>query len=530
MEGLETPKLALKMTPLPHQERVADKLEGGGPGQLAYHGLGSGKTLSAINAAHQMHAPFLAIVPASLRENMRKEITRSGFKLPSMVMSYEEARKKMDDPEFKSFAENAVVAYDEAHRTGRSESFRSKIPAALASHRKIFLTGSPIRNHPVEVAPMINAIAPGSLPANEKDFNKYFIETTEHPVGYWGKLRGAKPGRTHKPVNLKWFEEAVKGKVDYHENVDRSEFPSFSESVIDVPMSAKQQATYNFVMGKYPALAYKVWHGIPPSKKETKDFQSFATGPRQVSNHPMPFNRSAKDTDSAKVQKIGDEVEQRWKRDKNYRGVTFSTYVESGIDPISRELTRRGVPHATFTGDMNDEQRKKVITDYNAGKVPHLLISGAGAEGLDLKGTKLMQITEPHWNEELINQVRGRAIRYKSHTHLPEKERHVEVQRFHSVPRPGVVGRMFGHTRAKGKGIDEYLHGIAKEKQRLNQPFLEVLKGRPAEEVQKEWDSQAAPKTAAAAATQAAQDFAGITFGCYFHGEVCLEDDCHAAR
>ena len=64
------------MTALPHQDRVADKLEAAPPGQgiLANHGTGSGKTFTAINAAKRLKLPILAITPASLRTNFTKEM------------------------------------------------------------------------------------------------------------------------------------------------------------------------------------------------------------------------------------------------------------------------------------------------------------------------------------------------------------------------------------------------------------------------------------------------------------------------
>lgn len=487
---VRTPKLAaLKMTPKPHQEQVSQKLETE-PGQIAFHGLGTGKTLTAINAAHRHKANLLAVVPASLRNNMKKEIEASGFKRPFRVMSYQEALKNLNNPEFHDFARKSVTAFDEAHRAGRAESQRSQLPKMIPARKKLFLTGTPIRNRPEEVAPLINALQPDALPGTPKEFRQKFTVTREVPVGFWGRLRGAKPGKETTPVNLHEFEKAVKGKVDFYENVDRGDFPSHSETIVETPMADRQQAAYDYTLGKYPAIAYKIRHGLPLNKSEERNFKAFMTGPRQVANYPGSFNRRATDADAVKVVKAVDEIQQRHKKDPNFRGVAYSSFLDTGVHPLSRELKRRGIPHAIFTGEQDDVSRKKIIEDYNAGKTPVLLISGAGAEGLDLKGTKLMQILEPHWNEELINQVRGRAIRYKSHGHLPEKERHVEVQRFHAIPRKTLIDRMFRRERAKAQSVDEFLYEMAKRKRRLNEPFLNVLKGQTAEQAMRDPDEK----------------------------------------
>lgn len=489
----------LTMTALPHQGRVADRLDDKKQdGLLAMHGLGSGKTFTSINAADKLKLPILAIVPAPLRNNYRKELVNSGFKGESTVVSYQEALDKIDDPKFRAQAAKSLVTFDEAHRMGHSDSQRSRLSTDLPAKKKLLLTATPIRNDPTELAPLINAVRPGALPMDPEEFRANYLHTREVPVGFWGRVLGAKPGKTTHPVNLEKFRKAVHGTVDHYEAVDRSDFPSSSESIVEVPMSAKQQAAYDFTMGKYPTLAYKIAHGLPMHRSEETNFRAFMIGPRQISNHPGGFNKSAGDKDAPKIRAAADQIEERYKKDKNFRGVAYSGFLDAGVHPLARELKKRDIPHAVFSGEVKDTDRKKIIEDYNTGKVPLLIISGAGAEGLDLKGTKLMQIMEPHWQEEMINQVRGRAIRYKSHSHLPSEQRHVEVQRFHAIPRPNFFERMIGRTRSKQKGVDEYIHENAHEKQHINEPFLKILReeadaktsGLRSKDAPKAWSSE----------------------------------------
>jgi len=475
----------LNFKPLQHQSDVSDKLDDEN-GQLVFHGLGTGKTKTIVNAAHEHGLPLVAIVPAALRNNMRKELESSGFKQPAQVLSYEEALKKMKDPDFLEHASKSLVAFDEAHRGSSEIGQRQKLLKQLPAAKKLLATATPARNEPAELAPLINSIEPGSLPDTSAEFNKKFIDTQTKPVGFVGWLTGQKGEKTRRPKNLHEFEQAVKGKVDFYQAVDRSNFPSVDEKIVEVPMAAKQQAAYDMTMGKYPMLWYKIKHGLPTTKNDESDFKAFMSGPRQVMNHPGPYNSSATDADAPKIQSAVDEIEKRIKKDKNFRGVAFSAYLDTGVHPLSRELERRGIPHAMFTGDQDETERKHIVESYNKGKLPVLLISGAGAEGLDLKGTKLMQILEPHWNEEMIDQVRGRAVRYKSHAHLPQDERHVEVQRFHAVPAPSWFDKMLGRHRGNDISADEYLYNKAKDKREILRPFLEILKGRPAADVESE--------------------------------------------
>ena len=76
---------------------------------------------------------------------------------------------------------------------------------------------------------------------------------------------------------------------------------------------------------------------------------------------------------------------------------------------------------------MSKTEKDNQVYKYNKGINKVILISSAGAEGLDLKETRTVIILEPHWNQSRIEQVIGRAARYHSHSNLPEIERRVDV-------------------------------------------------------------------------------------------------------
>ena len=479
-------KQPLSVTPLPHQRDLALRLADSG-GQLAFHATGSGKTISAVNAAHEHNLPLLAVVPAALRNNFRKGIEDAGFKGQSSVVSYEEAVRRMNDPAFREQASKSLVAFDEAARMGQTGTARSDLASGLPAAKRLLLTGTPARNAPHELAPLINSAAGKAvLPTDPKEFQTRFLQTRTVPVGFFSRLMGGQGAEVKVPANLHEFEKAVRNHVHHYGAADRTHFPSVSESILEVPMSDRQQSAFEFVTAKYPRFMYKIRHGIPPSKSETGDMMAFLSGPRQVSNHPSTFNASATDEDAPKVRLAADEIQRRHTTDPNYRGVVYSAFLPAGIEPVSRELTRRGISHHTFTGSMDDAGRKAAIDDYNAGRTPVLLISGAGAEGLDLKGTKHMVIMEPHWHEEQIKQVKARGIRFKSHAHLPEAERHVEVQRLHSVERPGFMDRvLWGKPRKPDMSVDEYVYARAKDKEQVIEPFLRVMRGESAADVEK---------------------------------------------
>jgi superfamily II DNA/RNA helicase len=159
------------------------------------------------------------------------------------------------------------------------------------------------------------------------------------------------------------------------------------------------------------------------------------------------------------------------------KAIVYSHYLESGIDPYKKKLEELNIPHGAFTGEMPRAERERMVKDYNSGKLKALLLSSAGGEGLDLKGTRLIQLMEPHWNQEKLKQVVGRGIRYKSHAGLPENERNVLVQRYLGTRAPyGVMERL--GLRKPGYGVDEYLDEMGARKEQLNQQVRQLLRER----------------------------------------------------
>ena len=106
-----------------------------------------------------------------------------------------------------------------------------------------------------------------------------------------------------------------------------------------------------------------------------------------------------------------------------------------------------------------------------------ILITGAGAEGISLKGVRQVHIMEPFWNEVRIQQVIGRAARLESHSHLPENERNVTVYRYVMRFADGAQ-RADQQLRRRDKNMttDEYIERLSARKSALAETFLAALK------------------------------------------------------
>lgn len=464
-------------TPLKdYQQRVVNKMnEPGRPGLVVSHGLGTGKTLTSIAAQDSLGTPATVVVPAALRANYEKERAKhlTGNAQTASINSLQNvARKGVPD--------SKLLIVDEAHR-GRdpaSSTFRALRDAK--ADQKMLLTASPFYNSPHDLAPLINIAAGERVLPNEKaDFDSEYTRYRRVGPGFWGRLRGDKPGEVQE-INPKRSEKLKKiydQWVDYQPGGTEG-FPTVSRENVDVPMDREQLAVYDTLMGQAPSwVARKVKKGLPPSKSEATQLNSFLTGARQSSLSTAPFVQSGAKVHESKIHKAFENLQKTLKDNPSARAVVYSNFLESGIKPYASYLSQAGIPFGQYTGEIPHAQRDQLVRDYNEGKTPVMLLSSAGGEGLDLKGTRLMQVLEPHWNSEKLKQVEGRGIRYGSHAQLPEDQRNVRVETYRATrPRQGLVERL--HFKTPGGAVDEYLSERSREKEDLNAQFRKLLEAQ----------------------------------------------------
>jgi hypothetical protein len=160
--------------------------------------------------------------------------------------------------------------------------------------------------------------------------------------------------------------------------------------------------------------------------------------------------------------------------DDRKKAIIYSNFVQSGLDPYAAALAKEKIPHAYFHGGVSEKERKKAVDEYNAGKLRALLIGPAGAEGLSTKGTSLIQLLDPYWNETRSNQAQGRGLRFDSHVGLPEELKDVKVQRYISkAQEPSRWRKLLGAQRFRTG--DEILQSLAASKEELNNKFKRIL-------------------------------------------------------
>jgi len=460
----------------PHQADAV-RHSRGKPGVILNHGLGSGKTLSSLAIAEDRGGRTLAVTPASLEQNYNKEIQK--FVKPDRHDSYTTdsyAKFRKDPMKYVREHKPDTLITDEMHRL-RNPTQAQKAIQSVRPHVKhhVGMTASLVNNHQSEVAGLVNTVS-GQHVMSQEDFNRKHIGTKKKGPGLWGWLKGIKPGEEESIRDPEGLNKALgpyihrfSGDPEYQKNLPKVEMEN-----VDVEMGDKQQDLMKALGKSNPSMDYKLRNNLPPSKQEKKNLNSFLTAMRQTANSPAPYDKTVKDPmeHSPKMRRMVEDMQGAAKDDPNFRGVMYSNYLDGGINPVSEamkddKMLRSGV----YQGSLTQKKRKELLDQFEKGDVNVLGLSPAGAEGIDLKGVKQMQVMEPDFNPETTEQAMGRTARYKSHHHLPEDERKVNIKKYRSV-----YPKKWHHRFVdRDTSVDEYIDQMSKDKKRLNDEFYTAL-------------------------------------------------------
>lgn len=371
-------------------------------GVIAVHSVGTGKTLTAISASQcllnkKIIEHVIVITPTSLQKNFINQALQFGLKqqqLDTFYTFYTIQGISNAVEQGKATSPNkSLIIIDEAHnlRTIGGTRFDSIYKYAKKAEKVLLLTATPLINYSSDIINLISLVN-GDKPISEDKFDKMVNNK-----------------------NTDEFKEYIKGIFNFHlknSNMNELNFPSKKISEIFLPMESNYLKTYE-------AIEQGQEHKIKDFKG--KNIHVFYNGLRRASN--------IIETKSPKVEWIKEKINS----DPKSKYVIFSHFINMGIVPVMKWLNKVKIPYAHVTGDLNIDDRANAVKDYNDDKINILFISKAGSEGLDLKNTKYIIIMESAWNENSIEQIIGRGVRYKSHESLSKSKRNVHIYKLYAI-------------------------------------------------------------------------------------------------
>ena len=328
----------------------------------------------------------------------------------------------------------------------------------------IFLSATPIINDPFEIVPMFNMLhGSKTLPEDYDDFYNFYINSETLTIKNKEKFKNRIFGLVSYMGD--WWQSG--GIMKTNEVTKRNNFPDQLPTIVEyIPMSTQQFAAYSHARDLESQVKQKKTTIKENLQKPKSDPGStYRVASRQISNFLLPETIKVKklnaygftkhiekltskhltdlDTYSPKMKKIMENI-------RKHTGlcVVYSSFVTGeGLKIFSMALKENGwrefsmkIPKKSsekvftfITGQVSAEDRAYILSVFNTKKnkygedIDLMLLSGAGAEGLDLKNVRSIHVMEPYWNYGRIEQIIARAVRYKSHDDFEDmKERTVQ--------------------------------------------------------------------------------------------------------
>ena len=391
-------------------------------GAIVYHGVGSGKTLTAVISAFfylQIYPnnKVIVISPSALLYNFINGMQQYGINLQDSRYEFMTYDKYVRKP---IVAKNSLLIIDEAHNF-RTEFVKKNIIdpetnevidktvssnlrgykvwqyGAMYAHKILLLTGTAFVNQIYDIENLLAFL-------DQR-------ESLDSPTFY--RIIASKDN----------LSEYFGNRISYVPPLKNEFFPDVITKIIPLYMTKEQQDKYRKLKKEGP----------PQSKSEKPN--SFFSAERFATNMINNVN-------NPKIKFIMELIKEK----PLEKFIIYTSSVNAGLNLLKTKLKDIGVEFKTISGNessIKKEEAKKYFNGYfNKNIEPSkdpllksylnneyrvLLITKAGAEGVDTKNCQNLILLDHQWNDATTEQIIARAVRFKSHEGLKKSERVVNV-------------------------------------------------------------------------------------------------------
>lgn len=228
---------------------------------LIYHGMGSGKTASAINVYNSLYnyTPgwnVFILIKASLKGSWLSDLKtwlrkdEYEFRYKNIIFVHYDSpiadKKFMDAIKNVDSSKKSLYIIDEVHNFIRN--VYSNISSNVGKRaqvvydyiiqdkkenpdtRVVLLSATPAINKPFELGLLFNLLRPGIFPRSENEFNHLFITDANY--------------QTMNNANKNLFQRRIMGLVTFYIGATPDLYATKTLNYVDVPMSEYQQDVY----------------------------------------------------------------------------------------------------------------------------------------------------------------------------------------------------------------------------------------------------------------------------------------------
>jgi len=407
------------------------------PNVLMADSMGLGKTIEAIGVynADPSIAKVVVVCPASLRLNWQREFERwavnkwgiektrievvTGGK-PSdyprgkwdvLILNYDvlqkhRARLDRDPIDLLIVDEVHYCKSQKAQRTRAIFGWKTKEGVIkqhpIQARRKLFLTGTPIVNRPIELWSLVESLDPTDMGRNFFRFAKRYTQANYNGYG-WDFSGADRLDELQRKMRERFMVRRLKSDV-------LKELPPKRRQVIEVPANGCVGAieAEQSVMSRYEGLKIQLQEATQRASvsSDPKDFeQAIANLKEGMSEAFTEMSRVRHETALAKVPMIVEHLESALEGGP----VVVFAHHKDVIQRIMDAFPDRSVK---LTGDTPMAERQAVVDDFQAGKVD-LFVGNIQAAGVGITLTRSSHVVfaELDWVPGNLTQAEDRTHR-----------------------------------------------------------------------------------------------------------------------
>lgn len=350
---------------------------------ILYYGVGSGKTMIAVNCAEQFqeitkNAHIYFLVPASLVLGTIKEMYDRGIdpkrkndkgEFIYYFVSYQQMLRSNFD-----FKENSLLIVDEAHnlRNIRADEISEKI-----SGRKYKATGN--------YSLVGNKLSEKIILSSNKFLRTIFMTGTLFVNG---------------PEDIEALM-AIGYKKQPLLNIDKGQYEAIISNDREFKIYYEGLISFYRIPSNYPTIPKKHFKFIPIVDNKLL-FQI-----KDDSYYMQTRNQGIKG-------KVGWILDFLTKHNKE-KTLIYSQFLDFSIRPLLTELKKRGFKFGFISGELNQVEKLNVVKQYNDNEINILVFTLSIKEGISFKETNNIIVFQPYWNYAIMEQILARGIRLNSH-------------------------------------------------------------------------------------------------------------------
>jgi SWI/SNF-related matrix-associated actin-dependent regulator 1 of chromatin subfamily A len=387
--------------------------------------MGLGKTIQAIGVINSDPSikRSLVIAPAYLKLNWQREFQRwlarglsvgiaTSKGLPDtdiVVANYEIVKKLRSAIDERDWD---LLVCDEAHYLKNPKALRTKAvlggakgATAIKARKRLFLTGTPILNRPIELFPLVQAAGLGV---------SWYEYATKYCAGIQTKWGWDVSGAS----NLDQLQELLRSRfmVRRLKSDVLKELPAKRRQVIELEVAGREaKAALKAEREAYAKVRGEVERLEKAAKvaKASGDAEAYKAAVKALARGRMAaFSEIAKVRHDVALAKVGQVVGAAAEVIEGGENIIVFAHHKDVAEAIAGGLREKGVELVLAHGDRSVEERQAAADAFQAGKASAFVGTiGACGTGLTLTAASTVLFAELDWTPGAMAQAEDRAHR-----------------------------------------------------------------------------------------------------------------------